>query len=191
MIYEILKVNHLPSLIFILIFGLFLGNLKGLSKIRIFQRFHVESLQPDVTRFTDVVVEGAFLIRSLFFLLFGFQLESADLLNTETLVISIIVVVAIYAVRLLQLLISNLPVVPLLFVAPRGLITILLFIGILPEQAIPMVNNSLITQVIVLTALIMMFGMLTNSRKPDEEMGPPETLPGDLAENQVTAADVQ
>ena len=42
---------------------------------------------------------------------------------------------------------------PLLFVAPRGLITILLFIGIPEALKIHLVNKALIIQVIVLTAL--------------------------------------
>lgn len=189
LIYEILKVYHLPSLIFILIFGLFLGNLEGIAKLKVLKRFHVESLIPEVTRFTDVVIEGAFLIRSMFFLLFGYQLETADLLNTETLVIAVIIVVAIYAVRLLQLLISSLPIVPLLFVAPRGLITILLFIAILPKDALPIVNNSLITQVIVLTALVMMFGLLINPQKEEERL--PIAEPNPIDDSDSTSAILQ
>jgi hypothetical protein len=49
---------------------------------------------------------------------------------------------------------------PLLFIAPRGLITILLFITIPAEQLLPVVNKSLLTQVILLTAGVMMVGML-------------------------------
>ena len=56
---------------------------------------------------------------------------------------------------------------PLLFVAPRGLITILLFIGIPEALNLPLVNKALIIQVIVLTAFIMMFGLMFN-KKPIE-----------------------
>jgi|GEM_PF-1192246 len=48
---------------------------------------------------------------------------------------------------------------PLVVVAPRGLITILLFLSILPANNINLVNKSLVIQVIVLTAIIMMLGM--------------------------------
>ena len=58
---------------------------------------------------------------------------------------------------------------PLLFVAPRGLITILLFIGIPTTLKIDLVNKALIIQVIVLTALIMMFGLMFNKNTAEKD----------------------
>lgn len=49
-----------------------------------------------------------------------------------------------------------------MFVAPRGLITILLFLSIEPSQTISLVNKSLIIQVIILSALLMMIGLMVN-----------------------------
>jgi len=63
---------------------------------------------------------------------------------------------------------------PLLFVAPRGLITILLFISIAPAQTLWVVNKSLITQVIILTSLIMMVGLMAAKRKDDAKKPPLE-----------------
>lgn len=51
---------------------------------------------------------------------------------------------------------------PVLFIAPRGLITILLFLNIPSSQAVSLVNKSLIIQVIILGALIMMIGLMIN-----------------------------
>ena len=53
---------------------------------------------------------------------------------------------------------------PLLFMAPRGLITILLFVSIPATLQYEGVTRTLITQVIVLTALILMVGTMA-SRK--------------------------
>ena len=166
-IYEILKEYHLPSLIFILIFGLFLGNLDEISDNRFIKKLKPESLNKEVLRFKDLIVEGTFLIRAMFFLIFGYQIETSDIISTDTLALSIAIVIGIYTIRLLQLVMSNMPIFPLLFVAPRGLITILLFISIMPADTIPIVNNSLITKVIIETALIMMFGMMVNVNKND------------------------
>jgi hypothetical protein len=105
------------------------------------------------------------LIRTLFFLLFGYLLETAEILNTETLIWSVGIVAAIFVIRAVQLKLSGLLLKPLLFVAPRGLITILLFLSIAPAKQILFVNNSLIVQVIILTALIMMLGLMTNNKK--------------------------
>ena len=57
------------------------------------------------------------------------------------------------------------PLFPLLFVAPRGLITILLFLGIAPEHSILLVNKSLIIQVILMTAIIMMLGLMITAKQ--------------------------
>lgn len=160
LIYTIAKVFHLPSLIFILLLGLFLGNLDKLKQFSWIQRLKPEQLETEVNKFHELVAEATFLIRALFFLLFGYLIESREILNTDTLSWAVGIVLMIYFIRAIQLKLSKLPLKPLLFVAPRGLITILLFLAIEPEQHIPLINKSLIIQVIVLTALVMMFGLM-------------------------------
>jgi cell volume regulation protein A len=189
-IYEVMKVYHLPALIFILIFGLFLGNLDEISHLKLIKKLKPQSLNAEVLRFQDLIVEGTFLIRALFFLLFGFQIETADLINTDSIALAIAVVIGIYAIRLMQLVISRLPLFPLIFVAPRGLITILLFISILPQDSIPIINNSLILKVIIITAFIMMFGMLTNTEK--KELPPePDLKNGEHGTDEPTAEETE
>lgn len=160
LIYEISKIYHLPGLIFILLFGLFLGNLDGLKKLKIVEFFDLDDLISEVKKFKELTIEGAFLIRALFFLLFGFLIETAEVLNTESFIWSATTVVAIFGIRALQLWWSGLPLNPLLFIAPRGLISILLFLSIGATEAIPLVNTSLIIQVVLLTTIFMMFGLL-------------------------------
>ena len=165
LIYEIAKYYHLPALVFILLFGLFIGNLDQLKQFKLIGRFHPEELNEEAHKFKELTIEATFLIRSLFFLLFGYLLETSEILNTETLRWSIGIVVAIFIIRAVQIKLSKLPLKPLLFVAPRGLITILLFLSIAPAQRILFVNNSLIVQVTILTALIMMLGLMTNNKE--------------------------
>lgn len=160
LIYAIAKVFHLPSLIFILLLGLFLGNLDKLKQFSWIQRLKPEQLETEVNKFHELIAEATFLIRALFFLLFGYLIESREILNTDTLSWAVGIVLMIYFIRAIQLKLSKLQLKPLLFVAPRGLITILLFLAIEPEQHIPLINKSLIIQVIVLTALVMMFGLM-------------------------------
>lgn len=160
LIYTISKIYHLPSLLFILLFGIFLGNLDELKRFKWIAMLKPDSLDKEVHKFREIATEAAFVIRTFFFILFGYLLETAELINTETLLWSGIVVAIIFLIRAIQLKISGLALFPLLFVAPRGLITILLFLSIVPEDRIPLIDNSLIIQVIVLTALIMMVGMM-------------------------------
>ncbi|WP_215223821.1 cation:proton antiporter [Echinicola shivajiensis] len=170
LIYAISYVYHLPALIFILIFGLSIGNLNELHNLKFFNVFRTDILNKEVQKFKELTIEATFLIRSLFFLLFGYLLETSEILNTTTLIWSVGIVILIFSLRAIQLKMSKLPLKPLLFVAPRGLITVLLFLSIEPFNVIGLVNKSLIIQVIVLTALVMMFGVITsNPEKAEEE----------------------
>lgn len=165
LIYAVSKIYHLPGLIFILLFGLFLGNLDELQHVKWIHKLNPVTLNKEVHKFREITTEAAFLIRALFFLLFGYLIETDELLNTETLVWAAGIVAAIFLLRALQLRLSGLPWKPLLFIAPRGLITILLFLSITPASSIPLVNKSLIIQVIILSALVMMFGLMTTQTK--------------------------
>lgn len=165
LIYAVSEYYHLPALIFILLFGLFLGNLDQLRHFKWMERFRPDELNREVIKFRELTIEAAFLVRALFFLLFGFLIENSEIINTDTLIWSVGIVAAIIAVRAVQLKFSGLPLKPLLFVAPRGLITIVLFLMILPEQNIIYVNKSLIVQVILLTTVLMMFGLMANTKK--------------------------
>jgi potassium/hydrogen antiporter len=169
LIFTISEIYHLPALIFILVFGLFIGNLDELAGFKWIERFRPDILNKEVQKFKELTIEAAFLIRALFFLLFGYLLKTSEILDTETLIWSAGVVLLIFVFRAVQLLISRLPLMPLLFVAPRGLITILLFLSIAPANKILLVNKSLVIQVIIMTALIMMFGLMFFTKKNEPE----------------------
>ncbi len=162
LIYSVSKIYHLPGLIFILIFGLSIGNLDELKRFKWIEKFKPDELNKEVNKFKELTIEGAFLIRALFFLLFGYLIETNEVLNTDTFIWALAIVFFIFAFRFIQLKLSKLPLKPLLFVAPRGLITILLFLSIEPTHTISLVNKSLIIQVIILTAMLMMFGLMAN-----------------------------
>lgn len=161
LIYTIAKMYHLPALIFIFVLGLFIGNLDKFERFRFMKRLRPEILIKEVSRLQELTKEITFSIRSLFFLLFGYLIETSELLNTNTLVWAIAISGGIFLVRFIFLKLSGQNVFPLLFIAPRGLITILLFISIPVGQTTNLVNNSLIIQVIIITALIMMIGLMT------------------------------
>lgn len=167
LIYSISKFYHLPSLVFILILGIFLGNIDELKSIKWIARLNPDSLEREITKFKELIVEVTFLIRALFFLLFGYLLETADILNQETVFWALAIVTATYLIRALLLRVFKLALHPLLFIAPRGLITILLYLSIPVSQQIAIVNRSLIIQVIILTALGMMIGLMTIPKTTD------------------------
>ncbi len=168
LIYAIAKQYHLPSLLFIMLFGLFLGNLDELKSLKWINKLKPDELNKEVHKLKELTVEITFLVRALFFLLFGYLIETSEILNIDSLAWALIVVAFIFIIRTVTLKLLRLPIMPLLFIAPRGLITILLFFSIPVAQNIPLVNKSLIIQVIILTAFIMMFGLMATKKDMNE-----------------------
>ena len=165
LIYAIAKEYHLPALIFIFILGLFIGNLDKFKRFRFVDKLQPEIMVKEVVKLNDITTEITFSIRSLFFILFGYLINTHELLNAKTFIIATGILVGIIVLRIIGLKIARQNLNPLLYVAPRGLITILLFITIPDTERISMVNNSLVIQVIVLTALFMMVGLMISKRQ--------------------------
>ncbi|MEO5968033.1 MAG: hypothetical protein ABIP68_00670 [Ferruginibacter sp.] len=180
LIYEVSQIYHLPALVFILLFGLFLGNLGEIKNAKWLAKLKPDQLIIEVHKLKDIITEATFLIRSLFFLLFGYFIKLEDIINVQSFLLAGIIVVAIYVVRFFQLKASGLPSLPLVFIAPRGLINILLFLAIIPAYQIPIVGTPLLIQVIILTSALMMLGMVF-VKKEDLKKGDIES--NDIDEN--------
>ena len=165
LIYAVSKEFHLPGLIFILVFGLFLGNIDELKRFKWIEKFRPLKLQAEVDKFKEVTIEATFMVRATFFILFGFLMNPNEIFNLETLPLAGAIVFIILLIRWVTLKLAGLPTSPLLFVAPRGLITILLFLAIVPEQSIPLVNKSLVIQTVLLSVVAMMIGLMTTKKE--------------------------
>ena len=164
LIYEISKIYNLPALLFILLFGLFLGNLDELKRFKWIDKLKPDELNSEIHKFKELITEATFLVRALFFLLFGYLMQTAEILNAATFKWALAIVAMIFILRAILLKLFKLSLSPLLYVAPRGLINILLFLSILPEKTIALANKSLVVQVIFLTAFIMMLGLLLTKK---------------------------
>lgn len=169
LIYAVSEIFHLPALLFILFFGLFLNNIDELKNLEWIKKLNPYEFNKEVSKFSEIVMEGAFLIRTFFFVLFGYSFETREIINVDTFGSAILIFAVIFLFRFIILKVSRLPVFPLLFVAPRGLITILLFFSIPATMVFPLVNKSLVIQVIVLTALFMMIGLMITGKKNKEQ----------------------
>ncbi|MEO8234168.1 MAG: cation:proton antiporter [Flavobacterium sp.] len=170
LIYYISKIYHLPALIFIIIFGLFLNNLDELKHFSFINKLQPKRLNLEVQRFSKLVAEAAFLIRTIFFVLFGYTITTETLLNRETMPFAIAIIALIIFIRFIQLKIAKTKLSPLLFIAPRGLITIMLFLSIPLSKKTNFINNSLIIQVIILSAIVMMLGLMFNKSISEDEL---------------------
>jgi hypothetical protein len=159
LVYALSRLLHLPSLLVVLIFGLVMNNNNLFENSITAQFINFQDFNTELNAFKNITSEMTFIVRSFFFVLFGYYTSLFDLLNLNNLLFSVLIVAAIYALRALYLKsIIRISMTPLLYFAPRGLITILLFLSIPQAMALPYMNTGVVTQIIFITILIMAYG---------------------------------
>jgi hypothetical protein len=114
--------------------------------------------------------ESAFLVRTFFFVIFGFIIELGLLNDLNILRIGLYILLVVYIIRGIYLkFIGKIPLLPELFISPRGLISILLFISIPEKFLIPDANTGLLFLVVLSSSLIMLLGLLSMKSKSLEQ----------------------
>ena len=105
--------------------------------------------------------ESAFIVRTFFFLLFGFSIQVPNLFSLTVLLWGLAITVIIFLLRYLYQRLFQKPVtVTELLLSPRGLISILLFLSIPDQLRVDGLNNAVLLFVIISTALLMTLGLL-------------------------------
>ena len=163
------KILHLPSLIIILVFGLLINNwekLKWAPLIKFFPHSQVESLRHLLH---SVTAETSFLIRTFFFLLFGYSISLAFLNEKEVLMVGSLIVLGMFLIRILYLrFFVRTNLFPESFFIPRGLITIVLFYKIPEQLKLSSFNDGILFYIILTTSIIMALGMIFYKKKPEQ-----------------------
>lgn len=168
MLYALAEMFHLSSFIIILIFGLVLNNYSVFFRGRLRLWIHEEKLKPLVENFHLITMESAFIIRTFFFVIFGISLELTDLLDLNGALFSMGIVASIFLVRFICLKLFGMKhIVTELFVAPRGLITILLFFGIPAAYQYAGFSPSIVLYTIILTSIIMAMILIVKGKETE------------------------
>lgn len=159
LVYALAKIAHLPALLLVLTFGLILSNSTLLENTPVKKIVDFEKFRNDISAFKTILSELTFLVRSFFFLIFGYYTKIDGLFSLNNLYIAALVTAGIFILRYIYIvLILRKPAIPLLFFAPRGLITILLFISIPASARISAISEELITLVILMSIVVLTFG---------------------------------
>lgn len=159
LVYVLAKLSHLPALFLILVFGLALSNYKLVENTFIKKVVDFEKFRTDLDSFKKIMVELTFLVRSFFFILFGYYTRIDTLINPGNIFLGLLITSGIFLLRWGYFkLILRMPAVPLVLFAPRGLITILLFISIPSVLRVPFISEEIITLVILLSIFALMIG---------------------------------
>lgn len=167
LLYSVGKKMHLSSLIIILVFGLLIANMKlffswgPLKKLlkykealHIYEGLHV------------ITMETAFVVRTFFFVIFGIIIELNTLASMKVAAVSLGIIASIYIIRyvILRIMIGK-DNFPQVWVAPRGLITVLLFYAIPEELAVENFEKGVLLFIIIGTSLIMTGAMIIDKKR--------------------------
>jgi NhaP-type Na+/H+ or K+/H+ antiporter len=161
LIYSGGKIFHLPSLIIILVFGLMINNWEKIPINKLshyFPHSQVESLRHLLH---SITAESSFLIRTFFFLLFGYSIRLGFVSENEVLIVGGLIVLALLLVRYLYLrFFLHTNIFPEVVFIPRGLITIVLFYKIPAGLMLTTFNEGILFFVILCSSIIMTIGMI-------------------------------
>lgn len=165
-LYEGGKMMGLPSLIIILVFGLLMNNWHLVNIPRITNMFPKEKVEETTHLLHSLTAESSFLIRTFFFILFGFSMDLNLIGSSQVVMIGSVMVVVLLITRFLYLrFFLKESVYPEVVFIPRGLITILLFYKIPATLELKNFNDGILFYVILVTSFIMMLGMFFYKKK--------------------------
>lgn len=166
LIYAIEKLVHLSPLILVLAFGLMLNNHKLFFVKRMRDLVNDEKIESITKDFHVLTLETAFVIRTFFFVIFGITIVLSSLMNWSVIFYSLVIVVILYLVRFLFLMLfARNDTFPMLYIAPRGLITILLYFQIYsghPEYVHKGFDQGILLLVIMVTSIVMTISLIQN-----------------------------
>lgn len=161
LVYAGAKALHLSPLLIVLILALMLNNPHLILRIKWFDRLYSKDYWAELDKLKHLTAEATFFVRTFFFLLLGYSTDLRGLAEARTWAVAAGIVAAIFVLRVpvVWLCSEGRGVRPLLWAAPRGLITVLLFYG-LPAAMVPEVfpPNALIL-VVLLSCTIMALGL--------------------------------
>lgn len=170
-VFEVAEYFELPALIFIFVFGLFIGNLGRFTNVPLLHHIKPERIQSQSGEFYHIVSELGFLARSFFFLTLGFYVKPSLFLDFRSLAWSAGILLLAFLLRYLFLKLLRIKVRPNILFAPRGLVTILLFLYIPAQHRIESVSFNMVIQVVLLSTLVLaVVGLIRDEKEREIKM---------------------
>lgn len=159
LVYVVADSMHLSPLLIVLILGLILNNAHILRRFRIFNRLHSDHFNAELDKLKHLTAEATFLVRTLFFLLLGYVTDIKTFLDPVAWAYAASIVALIFSLRWLVLKACARETGKLLWVAPRGLVTVTLFFST-PQAMVPAAFPSgTLILVILLSCVVMAVGL--------------------------------
>ncbi|MEJ6736071.1 MAG: cation:proton antiporter [Flavobacteriales bacterium] len=162
---------HYSALIIILVFGLILNNTHAFFRGFLKKLINPEKVAEIRHEFVIITNESSFLIRTFFFVVFGLTMNLEGLFNPEAIIVAVLVMVVIFLTRAFNLKVFiKSTIFPQMLIAPRGLVTILLFQKIVEHYHIIPFSEAILAWVIIGTNLIMMLGLISSGSTEEDTL---------------------
>lgn len=174
LVYALGKIFHLPALVTIFIFGLFLSNVNALLPRFMKQRLDLEATEKGLHEFHILTAESTFLVKTFFFLFFGFSIDLTAFTSIDPFFYGLLIFGIMLGLRYAYFIVTTFKInpSPLVFISPRGLISILLFLQIAEVNFLndvkTLVDERVLLVVILVSMLIMTRGTMKKTNGLDE-----------------------
>jgi Kef-type K+ transport system membrane component KefB len=181
LVYAIGKFFHLPALLTIFIFGVFLSNIKELLPSFLLRYFQLNHSEKGLHEFHILTAESTFIVRTFFFLFFGFSIVISDFDSFMPLIYGVLVFAIMFLIRYLYFFLTSFKLKPtvLLYMSPRGLISILLFLQIKNLEIIKTENSVIDERILLVVILTSMFVMTMGTISDKQKSVSEEAVLGD------------
>jgi len=171
LLYAISKMFHLSSLLIILVFGLMLSNRQIFFPGKIRKYLDENQMSGIFDNFKMITLESSFVVRTFFFVIFGFTIVLSSLVNFEVWLVSVLVLAVLYGLRFAWFrLVIRKDIYPDIWMAPRGLITILLFFSIPENLAVAEFNDGILLLVILVSSITMAVSMIRYRKNAQQDV---------------------
>jgi cell volume regulation protein A len=168
MVYSASKLVHLAPLVSVVAVGLMLNNAHLLANFPRFAKVMTKSLYVEIVAFKQLTVEITFVARTFFFLLLGYATAVESLAVYEAwIVMAVIIGVVFVARKVLLKVLYDRDTSTLFWFAPRGLITILLYLSIPAPLRVDNFPDGALMLTVLATTLILTVGLMRSQRNPD------------------------
>ena len=170
LVYAFGKLLHLPALVTIFIFGIFMSNVKSLLPRFLRNYLDLDATRKEIQEFHVLTAESTFLVRTFFFLFFGFSIQLSDFKSIIPFFYGLIIFLIMFLIRYMYITITSLKIKPspLVYMSPRGLISILLFIQLKDVSFISLEGSLIDERVLLIVILSSMLVMLLGTMKKQE-----------------------
>jgi len=150
-----------------------LSNVKSLLPPFLRKTLDLKTTEKELHEFHILTAESTFLVRTFFFLFFGFSIQISDFTSPGPLINGLLIFLVMFVLRYVYFTATSLKLKPspLVYMSPRGLISILLFLQLKEVAFINFeespIDERMLLIVILSSMLVMLLGTMKKDKKKD------------------------